>query len=62
MMTPINLVMGVNKSSLVINMIDFGLVKTFRDPWTTMHIYISKASSTELEHPVHVNMYPQQHQ
>ena len=35
---PANFVMGVDKSSSVINVIDFGLVKKFRDPWTTMHI------------------------
>jgi casein kinase I family protein HRR25 len=30
--------MGVDKSSSVINVIDFGLAKKFRDPRTTMHI------------------------
>lgn len=35
---PANFVMGVDKSSSVINVIDFGLAKKFRDPRTTMHI------------------------
>lgn len=35
---PANFVMGVGKSSSVINVIDFGLAKKFRDPRTTMHI------------------------
>lgn len=30
--------MGVGKSASVINVIDFGLAKKFRDPRTTMHI------------------------
>jgi casein kinase I family protein HRR25 len=35
---PANFVMGVDKSSSTINVIDFGLAKKFRDPRTTMHI------------------------
>jgi casein kinase I family protein HRR25 len=35
---PANFVMGIGKASHLVNVIDFGLAKKFRDPRTTTHI------------------------
>ena len=58
---PANFIMGIDKSSLVINVIGFGLVKGFRDLWTMMHIPYQQDEQQSWNVPFHVITYPQQH-
>ena len=55
---PTNFIMGIDKSSSVINVIDFGLVKGFRDLWTMMHIPLPTRQTAESEHPFSCHYIP----